>query len=247
MFSGWIELSTKGVLLAMAASWTMTVLASELYLHRSRAHRAITFHPALCQLFRMWIFLTTLGVTARAWVAVHRKHHAKCDTVDDPHSPVIHGIWTILAKGTLLYRKAVKDTALVNYYSTGITEDWMDTHLYTKHRFRGALVFLVVELALFGWANGLMIWLFQLSLLPLWASGFINGLFHWIGYRNVETRDASRNFIPLGIIFGGAELHNNHHANPASAKTSLRWWEFDAGWLVIRTMSLAGLVKINRV
>lgn len=247
MFSGLIELSSKGVMVAMAASWTMTVLASELYLHRSRAHRAITFHPALCQLFRMWIFLTTFGVTARAWVAVHRKHHAKCDTVEDPHSPVIHGIWTILTKGTLLYRKAVKDVELVKFYSTGITDDWMDTHLYTKHRFRGALVFLAVELALFGVANGLVIWLFQLSLLPLWASGFINGLFHYIGYRNIDTKDASRNFIPLGIIFGGAELHNNHHANPASAKTSLRWWEFDAGWLVIRSMSVVGLVKINRV
>lgn len=247
MFSGFINLSPKAVVLLMAASYVLTVFASELYLHRSRAHRAITFHPVLCQFFRMWIFLTTFGVTARTWVAVHRKHHAKCDTVEDPHSPVIHGIWTILTKGTLLYRKAVKDVELVKFYSTGMTEDWMDAHLYTKHRFRGALVFLVVEIALFGFANGLILWIFQLSLLPLWASGFINGLFHYIGYRNTETKDASRNFFPIGILFGGAELHNNHHANPASAKTSMRWWEFDAGWLVIRTMSFLRLLTINRV
>ena len=247
MFSGFFDLSSQAIVTVMATSYVLTVAASELYLHRSRAHRAVTFHPLLCQFFRMWIFLTTYGVTARTWVAVHRKHHAKCDTVDDPHSPVIHGLWTILSRGTLLYRKAVRDAELVKTYGVGMTEDWMDEHLYTRHRFRGALVFLALELALFGLPHGLMIWLFQLSLLPLWASGFINGLFHCVGYRNTDTKDASRNFFPIGLIFGGAELHNNHHANPASAKMSARWWEFDAGWAVIRSLALLGAAKINRV
>ena len=247
MIAGLFDLTPKAMAAVMATSYVMTVMASELYLHRSRAHRAITFHPLLCQAFRMWIFLTTYGVTAKTWVAVHRKHHAKCDTVDDPHSPVIHGLWTILSRGTLLYRKAVRDVELVKTYGVGMTEDWMDEHLYTKHRFRGAFVFLALELALFGFPDGLLIWMFQLSLLPLWASGFINGLFHHVGYRNTDTKDASRNFFPIGFIFGGAELHNNHHANPASAKMSARWWEFDVGYAVVRTLALVGAAKINRV
>ncbi len=235
------------MLALMALSYATTVGASELYLHRARSHRAITFHPVLCHAFRMWIWLTTYGVTVKTWVAVHRKHHAKCDTVDDPHSPVIHGLWTILTKGTLLYRKAVRDADLVKAYGVGMTEDWMDLNFYTKYRFRGALTFLAIEIAVFGFTTGLLLWLFQISLLPFWASGFINGLFHRVGYRNTDTKDASRNFFPIGIIFGGAELHNNHHANPASAKTSTQWWEFDSGWLVIRTLAAVRLVRINRV
>jgi stearoyl-CoA desaturase (delta-9 desaturase) len=231
----------------MAVSYVITVFAAELYLHRSRSHRAITFHPLMCQFFRMWIFLTNFGVTAKAWVAVHRKHHAKSDTVEDPHSPVIHGVWTVLTKGTLLYRRAARDAELIKAYGVGIPEDWMDRNLYTKHRFRGALLFLAIELLLFGAPKGIFIWLFQVSVLPVWAAGFINGIFHCVGYRNTQTRDHSRNFFPIGIIFCGAELHNNHHANPASAKLSTRWWEFDAGWLAIRVMSLFGLLKINRV
>lgn len=231
----------------MALSYVLTTCAQELYLHRSRTHRAITFHPLICQAFRMWIWLTHFGVTAKTWVAVHRKHHSKSDTVDDPHSPVIHGLWAVLSKGVLMYRKAARDSELLKTYGVGIPEDWMDTHLYTKHRWRGPLVFIVIEMLLFGPLYGGMIWLFQISISPIWAAGFINGVFHTVGYRNTETRDQSRNFFPIGIIFCGAELHNNHHANPASAKLSMRWWEFDAGWLVIRTMSFFRLLKINRV
>lgn len=247
MFEGIIQLSPTGVALTMAGSYIMTVFASELYLHRSRSHRAVTFHPVLCQLFRMWIWLTTYGVTAKTWVAVHRKHHAKCDTEEDPHSPRIHGLWTILGKGTLLYRKAARDADLVKAYGVGIKEDWMDEHLYTRHRFRGALVFLAIELLVFGPAHGFIIWLFQLSILPFWASGFINGIFHVVGYRNFETKEDSRNFFPIGIVFGGAELHNNHHANPASAKLSMKWWEFDSGYLVLRVLAFLRLAKINHV
>ena len=246
MFSGFIQLSSAAIVLIMVTSYVTTTFAAELYLHRSRAHRSITFHPLLCQFFRMWIFLTNFGVTAKMWVAVHRKHHAKSDTVDDPHSPVIHGLWTILTKGTLLYRKAARNAELINTYGVGIKEDWMDMHLYTRYRFRGALFFLVAEMLLFGVSTGAMIWLFQVTLLPVWAAGFINGVFHVVGYRNTNTKDDSRNFFPIAIIFCGAELHNNHHANPASAKNSVHWWEFDAGWLAIRIMALFCLVKINR-
>jgi stearoyl-CoA desaturase (delta-9 desaturase) len=147
----------------------------------------------------------------------------------------------------VLYRKAARDSELVKAYGVGITEDWMDTHLYTKHRFRGALLFLIAEILLFGISNGFLIWLFQVTLMPIWAAGFINGVFHCVGYRNTKTKDDSRNFFPIAIIFCGAELHNNHHANPGSAKVSMRWWEFDAGWLAIRTMSFFRLLKINRV
>jgi stearoyl-CoA desaturase (delta-9 desaturase) len=247
LFSGIIQLTPKAVVIIMVMSYVLTTFAAELYLHRSRSHRAITFHPAMCQFFRMWIWLTNFGVTAKTWVAVHRKHHSKSDTVEDPHSPVIHGLWTVLTKGTLLYRKAALDRDLVKAYGVGITEDWMDTNLYTKHRFRGALVFLAAEILLFGLPNGLIIWLFQVSFMPIWAAGFINGVFHCVGYRNTETKDDSRNFIPFGIFFCGAELHNNHHAKPASAKLSMRWWEIDSGWMVIRVMSFFRLLKINRV
>jgi stearoyl-CoA desaturase (delta-9 desaturase) len=247
MFSGFIHLTLTAMLIIMATSYVITTVAAEIYLHRSRTHRAITFHPLMCQFFRMWIFLTNFGVTAKMWVAVHRKHHAKSDTVDDPHSPVIHGLWKVLTRGTVLYRKAARDAELVKAYGVGIQEDWMDTHLYTKHRFRGALVFLAAEMLLFGIQDGFLVWLFQVTLLPIWAAGFINGMFHIVGYRNTETKDHSRNFFPIAIIFCGAELHNNHHASPGSAKCSFYWWEFDAGWLAIRIMSFFGLVKINRV
>jgi stearoyl-CoA desaturase (delta-9 desaturase) len=235
------------MLIIMAVSYVLTTVAAELYLHRSRTHRAITFHPLMCQFFRMWIFLTNFGVTAKMWIAVHRKHHAKSDTVEDPHSPVVHGLWKVLTRGTVLYRKAARDAELVKTYGVGITEDWMDTHLYTKHRFRGALCFLAAEMLLFGIQDGALIWLFQVTFLPIWGAGFINGVFHVVGYRNADTKDDSRNFFPLAIIFCGAELHNNHHARPGSAKLSMQWWEFDSGWLLIRIMALFGLLKINRV
>lgn len=247
MFSGFIPLTPKAAVLVGATSYVLTIFAAELYLHRSQSHRSITFHPVMCQFFRMWIWLTNFGVTVKMWVAVHRKHHSKSDTAEDPHSPVIHGVWKVLAMGTLLYRKAARDSELVKMYGVGIKEDWMDTHVYTKHRFRGPLLFLTAEILLFGISHGFFIWLFQVTLMPIWAAGFINGVFHTVGYRNTKTKDGSRNFIPFGIIFCGAELHNNHHANPGSAKVSMRWWEFDSGWLAIRTMSFFRLLKINHV
>ena len=247
MFSGFIHLSPTAIAIVMAVSYIFTIFAAELYLHRSRAHRAVTFHPVLCHFFRLWIFLTNFGVTVKQWVAVHRKHHAKSDTVEDPHSPIVHGVWKVLTRGTLMYRKAARDADLVKSYGISIKEDWMDTHIYTPHRYRGALVFLALEMLVFGPKHGGLIWLFQVTLMPFWAAGFINGVFHCIGYRNTQTRDGSRNFIPFGILFAGAELHNNHHARPGSAKVSMHWWEIDAGWMAIRTMSFLRVLTINRV
>lgn len=247
MFSGFVHLSPQAFVIVLVTSYVFTIFAAELYLHRSRSHRAISFHPVLCNFFRAWLFLTNFGVTVKQWVAVHRKHHAKADTHDDPHSPVVHGVWKVLTRGTLLYRKAARDNTLIHTYGVGIHEDWMDVNLYAPHRYRGAFVFLLVEIFAFGVQDGTLIWLFQVTLMPLWAAGFINGIFHCIGYRNTSTKDASRNFVPWGILFCGAELHNNHHANPGSAKASLHWWEFDGGWLVIRVMEFLRLVKINRI
>lgn len=247
LFSGFVQLSPLALIAVVVTSYIFTIFSAELYLHRSRTHRAVTFHPVLCQFFRAWIFLTNFGVTVKQWVAVHRKHHAKSDTVDDPHSPVIHGVWKVLTKGTLLYRVAARDNALVKTYGVGIEDDWMDRNVYTPHRYRGALAFLIAEVLLFGPVDGSLLWLFQVTLMPLWAAGFINGIFHCVGYRNTDTKDESRNFVPWGILFCGAELHNNHHANPGSAKTSMRWWEFDAGWLAIRILTFFRLVTINRI
>jgi stearoyl-CoA desaturase (delta-9 desaturase) len=246
-FSGLIHLAPNTKFLIMTLSYVCSLVASELYLHRSRTHRAVIFHPALCRFFRMWLWLTNFGITTKTWIAVHRKHHSTSDTADDPHSPVVHGIWTVLMKGTILYRKAAQDVELVKAYGVGVEEDWMDRNVYTKHRFRGAPLFLIVETLLFGFPTAIVIWLLQVTVLPLWCAGFIAGIAHHIGYRNNQTKDASRNFCPIGVVFFGAELHNNHHARPGSAKLSMRWWEFDSGWLVIRILSFCRLLKINRV
>jgi len=246
LITGFFDMSTRTVLILMVASWCMTVASSELYFHRSRTHRSVTFHPILTHIFRFYVMMTAYGVTAKSWVAVHRKHHSKSDTVDDPHSPVIHGFWSILLKGTLYYRKSARDAELLRTYGVGIEEDWMDRNVYTKYRFRGLFVWLVAAVVLFG-MKGLYLWLWQISVAPIWAAGFINSVYHHIGYRNFETKDNSRNFLPIGIFLGGSEMHNNHHANPASAKMSVKWWEFDSGYAVMRLLSLVGLAKINRV
>ncbi len=247
MYSGIIQLTPFATFLIIIVSMQLSVFAVSLYLHRGQTHGAISFHPLLSHFFRLWLWLTTLGVVTKQWVAVHRKHHAKCDTVDDPHSPQIHGIWKLLTQGTLLYRSAARNKELVTMYGLGVKEDWLDRKLYIKHVFAGAPLLLVIEMLLFGVSTGVMIWLFQIATVPFWASGFVNGLAHYIGYRNNTTRDASRNLFPLGLLFAGEELHNNHHARPGSAKLSMKWWEFDIGWLVIRVLAFVRLVKINRI
>jgi stearoyl-CoA desaturase (delta-9 desaturase) len=247
VFSGFIHLSPTATFVVIICCIQLTVFIGSLYLHRGQTHGAVTFHPVLHYFFRTWLWLTNFGVVTKQWVAVHRKHHAKCDTVDDPHSPQIHGIWKLLTQGTLLYRAAARDKELVKLYGLGVKEDWMDHNIYNKRKFYGAPLFLLFEMMLFGASTGALIWIFQVTVLPLWASAFINGIAHYVGYRNNDTRDASRNFFPVGFIFAGEELHNNHHARPGSAKLSMKWWEFDIGWLVIRVLAFFRLLTINRV
>jgi stearoyl-CoA desaturase (Delta-9 desaturase) len=246
MITGLIHLSPWALFLVIACSVQCTVFTTTLYLHRDQTHGAITFHPALRNVFRTWLWLNNFGVVTKQWVAVHRKHHSKCDTVEDPHSPQIHGIWKLLSQGTLLYRTAARDKELVQLYGLGVTEGWMDRNLFNKYKFYGAPLLLLIETILFGFPVSLLIWVFQITVLPIWASAIINGVGHYNGYRNTDTRDSSRNFLPLGFIFGGEELHNNHHARPGSARFSEKWWEFDIGWLMIRVLALFGLLKIIR-
>jgi stearoyl-CoA desaturase (Delta-9 desaturase) len=220
----------------------ITIIAVTLYLHRSQAHRSVEFHPAVNHFFRFWLWLTT-GMTTKAWVAVHRKHHQSTDVEGDPHSPHIFGIWRLLTGGWSLYHEATKDPRFVLKYGVGTPKDKIET-FYTRYHRQGILVMLVIDLLLFGlW--GFLVWGVQMIWIPFWAAGFINGIGHWWGYRNGHTDDHSRNVFPWGILIGGEELHNNHHLNPASPKLSRRWFEFDAGWFWIKVLSSVGLAKIR--
>ncbi|HEX5693517.1 MAG TPA: fatty acid desaturase, partial [Arenimonas sp.] len=203
----------------------LTIFTVTLYYHRSQAHRGVDFHPVLAHFFRFWGWLTT-SMIVKEWAAIHRKHHAKCETPDDPHSPQHLGISTVLRKGADLYREARNDRAMVEQYGKGIGEDWLDRHVYTRHANLGPVLMLVINLALFG-AAGLAVWALQMLWIPVWAAGVINGLGHWWGYRNFETDDKATNLTPWGVWVGGEELHNNHHAFPSSAKFALRRYEFD--------------------
>jgi len=222
----------------------ITIIAVTLYLHRSQAHRSVEFHPAVNHFFRFWLWLTT-GMTTKAWVAVHRKHHQSTDVEGDPHSPHIFGIWRLLTGGWSLYHEATKDPRFVLKYGVGTPKDKIET-FYTRYHRHGILLMLVIDLLLFGpW--GFLVWGVQMIWIPFWAAGFINGIGHWWGYRNGHTDDHSRNVSPWGILIGGEELHNNHHLNPASPKLSRRWFEFDAGWFWIKVLSFVGLAKVRNL
>ena len=219
----------------------ITILSVTLYLHRCQAHRAVEFHPAVSHFMRFWLWMTT-GMITRQWVAVHRKHHRYSDVQGDPHTPHIYGIWSVLFGGAGLYHTASKDTAMVQKYGVGTPDDWIERTIYTPYSRLGIILMLVIDILLFGvW--GLLVWGIQMIWIPFWAAGVVNGVAHWIGYRNGTTKDHSRNISPIGVIIGGEELHNNHHLDPASAKFSRRWWELDIGWVWIRLLSLVGLAK----
>ena len=221
-----------------------TIVCVTLFLHRGQAHKGIIFHPILQHAMRLWLWLST-GQITKQWVAIHRKHHVYSDRDGDPHSPHVYGIWTVFTKGALLYHTASKDTDMVEKFGVGTPDDWVERNIYTPHSRLGILLMLVIDLLFFGpW--GFIVWGVQMIWIPLWAAGVINGVAHWIGYRNGVTRDASRNISPWGIIVGGEELHNNHHLNPASVKLSRRWFEFDIGYLWLRLFSLLGLAEIVR-
>ena len=221
----------------------ITIVCVTLFLHRAQAHRALDFHPVLSHFMRFWLWLTT-GMVTKQWVAVHRKHHRYSDRYKDPHSPHVDGIWRVLFTGAVLYSKAVKDQDMVTFYGRGTPDDWIEKNLYSKHSRLGIILMLIFDVAVFGgW--GFVIWGVQMIWIPFWAAGVINGLGHWIGYRNEQTRDHSHNLVPWGILVGGEELHNNHHTAPGSARLSRRWWEFDIGWMWIKIFESVKLVTIH--
>jgi stearoyl-CoA desaturase (delta-9 desaturase) len=237
---GWITLA---VYLLVATQ--LSIFSVTLYLHRSIAHRGVDFHPLLAHFFRFWNWITT-SMIAREWAAIHRKHHAKCETEDDPHSPVVKGIGNVFWRGVELYREARTDRASIEQYGKGCPDDWIERHVYTPHATLGPTLLLFISFALFGFM-GVAVWAVQMLWIPFWAAGVVNGLGHWCGYRNFETDDTATNLSPWGVWIGGEELHNNHHAFPSSAKFALRKWEFDIGWAVIRAAQAVGLAKVLRV
>ena len=222
----------------------ITIACVTLYLHRSQAHRAVTFHPAVAHAMRFWLWLTTGMVTAE-WVAVHRRHHQKSDQPGDPHSPQVYGIWTVLFKGAVLYKQAARDRAMIAQLSTGTPDDWIERNLYRPHNALGIMLLLIIDLCLFG-AWGFVVWGVQMIWIPFFAAGIINGLAHFWGYRNYDVKDTSKNLIPWGFWIGGEELHNNHHGDGASAKFSKKWWEFDIGWVYICILRSLGLAKVRQ-
>ena len=230
-------------LIATLVMTHITIVCVTLYLHRGQAHRGIEFHPILSHVMRFWLWMTT-GQITKQWVAIHRKHHRSTDVPGDPHSPHVFGIWRVLFKGAFLYHTASKDKEMVQQYGVGTPDDWIEKNLYTPHSRLGILLMLIIDLLLFGpW--GFLVWGIQMIWIPFWAAGVVNGVGHWLGYRNGETKDRSTNFSPWGIIIGGEELHNNHHLDPASPKMSRRWFEFDLGWMWLTLFRTIGLAKLR--
>jgi stearoyl-CoA desaturase (Delta-9 desaturase) len=241
---GLLDLPWWGKLLVTFACIQISMMAVTLYLHRDQAHRAIELHPAMRHFFRLWIWLTS-GMLTREWVAVHRKHHAFCETKDDPHSPAIFGLRTIALRGAEVYRVEANKPETLEKYGRGTPEDWLERHLY-RYGFIGIYSTLLINVLLFG-AIGITMFAIQMVAMPFFAAGVINGFGHAIGYRNFETEDASTNLVPVALLIGGEELHNNHHAFPTSARFALRAGEFDIGWLYIRLFGMLGLCRIARV
>ena len=241
---GLLRASVWQVVLATLLITHITIASVTIFLHRSQAHRALDLHPVASHFFRFWLWLTT-GMVTKEWVAIHRKHHAKCDTVDDPHSPVTRGIKTVLLSGSELYRAEAKVQATLDKYGHRTPDDWIERQLYDRRRWQGVGLMLLIDVLLFG-ALGLTVWAVQMMWIPITAAGIINGLGHWWGYRNFEASDASTNISPWGIVIGGEELHNNHHTYPTSAKLSVKRYEFDIGWLYIRLMETVGLAKVRK-
>jgi stearoyl-CoA desaturase (delta-9 desaturase) len=245
MWSGLFELPLWGYVAVALVLTHVTIASVTIYLHRHQAHRGLDLHPAVAHFFRFWLWLTTSMVT-REWVAVHRKHHAKCETEADPHSPQVKGINRVLWTGAGLYRVEAGKRETLEKFGHGTPDDWIERRLYSRFKVLGIILMAVIDVVLFGLA-GLAIWAVQMIWIPFWAAGVINGIGHFWGYRNFEPTDASTNISPLGILIGGEELHNNHHAFPSSAKFALKPWEFDLGWFYIRGLEKAGLARVKRV
>ena len=220
----------------------ITIASVTIFLHRCQTHRAVELHPVVSHFMRFWLWLTT-GMVTRQWVAIHRKHHRFTEQPGDPHSPHVYGIWRVLFKGAGLYHSASQDSVMVAQYGVGTPDDWLERNVYSKHSRLGIALLLGINLLCFGWW-GLLIWAIQMIWIPFWAAGVVNGIGHWVGYRNGITKDNSRNISPIGIIIGGEEFHNNHHLDPGNARLSKTWWEFDIGWFYIKIFERLKLAKL---
>ncbi|WP_313087287.1 delta-9 fatty acid desaturase DesA [Pseudomonas sp.] len=243
-YTGFLDLSAWQVVAVTLLLTHVTIVAVTVYLHRYSAHRSLELNGGLKHFFRFWLWLTT-AMNTREWTAIHRKHHAKCETPDDPHSPVQKGLGTVLRRGAELYMDEAKNEETLRIYGKNCPDDWIERHLYSRFPNLGIVLMLGLDLALFG-VIGLTAWAVQMIWIPFWAAGVVNGLGHAVGYRNFECRDAATNLVPWGILIGGEELHNNHHTYPNSSKLSVRKWEFDMGWAWISLFSLLGLARVNR-
>ncbi len=246
MFSGLLDLPWWGYVVVTLLMTHVTCLGVTIYLHRYQAHRSLELHPAISHFFRFWLWFTT-GMVTKEWTAVHRKHHAVVETEDDPHSPLIHGIWKVVFGGVGLYRDEVKKPETLRTFGRGTPDDWLENTIYAPHHGKGLLLLGVIDVIVFGFVPGLLIWGVQMIWIPLWAAGVINGIGHYWGYRNFATKDNSTNIVPWGILIAGEELHNNHHAYASSARLSNKWFEFDIGWMYIRIFEILGLAKVKKV
>ena len=242
--NGYLDWSWWQITLFTLAVTHITIAAVTIFLHRCQAHRALDLHPIVSHFFRLWLWLTT-GMVTKEWASIHRKHHAKCETVDDPHSPQILGIGTVLSRGAELYKNEAKNQETMDKFGHGTPDDWIERNIYSKFSWQGVAIMLVIDVFLFG-GIGLTVWAVQMLWIPITAAGVINGIGHFWGYRNFDCEDASRNIFPLGILIGGEELHNNHHTFATSAKLSNKWYEFDIGWFYIQMMSAVGLAKVKK-
>jgi stearoyl-CoA desaturase (delta-9 desaturase) len=246
LFSGLIDLPWWGYVLAALGLTHVTIAGVTIYLHRCQAHRALELHPLVSHFFRFWLWLTT-GMVTKEWAAIHRKHHAKCETVDDPHSPQIHGINKVLWAGVFLYVKEAFNKETIERYGHGTPDDWIEHNVYSSRSILGLFLMGAINIAVFGLVPGLLILVTQIIWIPFWAAGVINGVGHWFGYRSYDVADASTNIVPWGILIGGEELHNNHHAFASSARLSSKWYEFDIGWMYICILEALGLATVKKV
>ena len=244
MYTGVLDLPWWGYVAYALISTHITIIAVTVYLHRHSAHRALELHPLPAHFFRFWLWLTT-GMLTKHWTAIHRKHHAKCETVEDPHSPQIFGIRKVLLQGAELYRQEGRNKETLERYGYGTPDDWLERNIYCHDRW-GIGTLVVTNIILLG-PIGLTIWALQMLWIPFLAAGVINGIGHYWGYRNFQPEDASTNIVPWGILIGGEELHNNHHAYATSAKLSSRWYEFDIGWMYIRILETLGLARVKKI
>jgi stearoyl-CoA desaturase (delta-9 desaturase) len=246
LFEGLLDLPVWALVCVALALTHVTIASVTIFLHRHQAHRALELHPAVAHVFRFWLWLTT-GMVTKEWAAIHRKHHARCETVDDPHSPQILGINRVLWGGVFLYVGESRNRETMERFGHGTPDDWIERHLYSKYALLGPVLMGLIDVALFGFVPGLAVLTVQLVWIPFWAAGVINGIGHFWGYRSWGSPDASRNIFPWGILIGGEELHNNHHAFAASAKLSNKWYEVDIGWAYICVLASLGLAKVKKI